>query len=119
MISLPSRRTQTFQRLMIIPNSVNPTTDNRHIITNFSHNISVQGTLNLKIKVIYHKKFLKNTSSIPEGEPFGILLDCTNFYMEAGGPKYNTMSITIGGVTEFEVFNVQAYSGYVVWATVC
>ena len=67
----------------------------------------------MKIKAIYYKKFLKNTSSIPEGEPFGTLPDRTNFYTEAGGQKYDTVSITIDGVAEFEVFNVQAYSGYI------
>ena len=77
---------------------------------------SFQGTSNItaSIKAIYHdKSFIQSTSSIPENTTFGIILDRTSFYAESGGQEYDTGSITIDGVAEFEVTNVQSYSGYV------
>ncbi len=44
---------------------------------------------------------------------FGILLDKTSFYAEAGGQEYDTGNIVIDGVADFEVVNVQAYNGYI------
>jgi alanyl-tRNA synthetase len=49
---------------------------------------------------------------------FGIILDRTNFYAEAGGQEHDTGSIVIdnasnGEVAEFEVSGVQAFSGYI------
>ena len=66
------------------------------------------------MKVIYHeKKFLKSTTELVEGSTFGILLDQTSFYAEAGGQEYDTGSITIDGVAEFAVENVQVFNGYI------
>lgn len=44
---------------------------------------------------------------------FGVLLDRTNFYAEAGGQLYDTGAITIDGQMEFAVEAVQSYRGYV------
>ncbi|KAL5507592.1 ALA1 [Sanghuangporus vaninii] len=72
------------------------------------------GTINATVKAIYHdKSFKDSTEGITEDTMFGIILDRTNFYAEAGGQEYDTGSITIDGAAEFEVTNVQAYSGYV------
>ncbi|KAF2459729.1 tRNA synthetases class II (A)-domain-containing protein [Lineolata rhizophorae] len=66
------------------------------------------------VKAIYHKKkFLNSTSEVPEGEQFGVLLDRTCFYAEAGGQEYDTGKILIDGVAEVDVQNVQGYAGYV------
>ena len=66
------------------------------------------------MKVVYHdRKLLTSTSDIPEGTTFGVLLDKTSFYAEAGGQEYDTGNIVIDGVADFEVEDVQAYSGYV------
>ncbi|KAL9110029.1 MAG: hypothetical protein Q9227_005368 [Pyrenula ochraceoflavens] len=74
------------------------------------------GRENIKahIKAIYHaKKFLDDTSSIPQGEQMGLILDRTNFYAEQGGQEYDTGKIIIDGKAELEVENVQVYAGYV------
>ncbi|KIM70344.1 hypothetical protein SCLCIDRAFT_19240 [Scleroderma citrinum Foug A] len=72
------------------------------------------GTINARVKGIFHnRQFLPSTSTISEGANFGILLDRTSFYAEAGGQEYDTGNIVIDGVCDFEVTNVQAYSGYV------
>ena len=64
--------------------------------------------------IFYNKTFLSSTSGIPEGHSFGLLLNRTNFYAEAGGQEYDTGNIVIDGVADFDVTNVQVYSGYVV-----
>ncbi|THH15470.1 hypothetical protein EW146_g5010 [Bondarzewia mesenterica] len=72
------------------------------------------GNIDATIKAIYHNKsFLGSTSSVPTDSTFGIILDCTNFYAEAGGQEYDTGSLVIDGVAEFEVIDVQAFNGYV------
>ncbi|KAF8342014.1 tRNA synthetases class II (A)-domain-containing protein [Cantharellus anzutake] len=72
------------------------------------------GDVTATIKAIYHeRKFLKSTAELPENAPFGVLLDKTSFYAEAGGQEYDTGSITIDGVAEFAVENVQVFNGYV------
>ncbi|EJD02604.1 uncharacterized protein FOMMEDRAFT_167809 [Fomitiporia mediterranea MF3/22] len=72
------------------------------------------GNITATVKAIYHdKSFVNHTGAISEDTTFGIILDKTNFYAEAGGQEYDTGSITIDGVAEFEVTNVQSYSGYV------
>ncbi|KZT56563.1 hypothetical protein CALCODRAFT_524254 [Calocera cornea HHB12733] len=72
------------------------------------------GNVTATIKAIYHNKaFHSSTSAIPEGAPFGILLDRTSFYAESGGQEYDTGSIIIDGKAEFDVQNVQVYNGYV------
>lgn len=67
-----------------------------------------------KIQAIYHaKKFHDSTSSIPEGDQIGLIVDKTNFYAEQGGQEYDTGRIVIDGQAELEVQNVQLYAGYV------
>ncbi|GAB7363537.1 hypothetical protein MBLNU230_g3805t1 [Neophaeotheca triangularis] len=67
-----------------------------------------------KITAIYHGgKFLENTSELPEGAQFGLILDRTNFYAEQGGQEYDTGRILIDGEAEVDVTNVQVYAGYV------
>ncbi|KAI6153792.1 tRNA synthetases class II (A)-domain-containing protein [Pisolithus tinctorius] len=72
------------------------------------------GNISAQVKgIFYNRQFLSSTSSIPEGANLGILLDRTSFYAEAGGQEYDTGNIVIDDVCDFEVTNVQAYSGYV------
>ncbi|KAG6332771.1 hypothetical protein ID866_6316 [Astraeus odoratus] len=72
------------------------------------------GNITAQVKgIFYGRQFLPSTSSIPEAANFGILLDRTSFYAEAGGQEYDTGNIVIDGFCDFEVTNVQAYSGYV------
>jgi alanyl-tRNA synthetase len=74
----------------------------------------VLGNHNGTVKSIYcNRKFLDSTSDIPEGTTFGLILDRTSFYAESGGQEYDTGSIVIDGVADFEVTNVQVFSGYV------
>ena len=63
--------------------------------------------------IFYDKAFFQTTKDIPEDATFGLILDKTCFYAEAGGQEYDTGNIVIDGVADFEVVNVQAYSGYV------
>ncbi|KAI0710193.1 tRNA synthetases class II (A)-domain-containing protein [Earliella scabrosa] len=73
-----------------------------------------QGNITAKVVAIYSKKaFLPSTEEIPEDASFGIILDRTSFYAESGGQEYDTGSIIIDGIAEFEVTNVQVYNGYV------
>ncbi|PAV18417.1 tRNA synthetase class II [Pyrrhoderma noxium] len=72
------------------------------------------GNVNATVKAIYlNKSFVDTTGDVSEDVTFGLVLDKTNFYAEAGGQEYDTGIITIDGVAEFEVTNVQSYSGYV------
>lgn len=59
---------------------------------------------------------MSSTAEIPGGASFGLLLDKTSFYAEAGGQEYDTGNIIINGVADFEVTNVQVYNGYVLHA---
>jgi len=82
--------------------------------TDDSAKYSLDGNVDAKIVAVYHNKsFTNSTSEIPEGEIFGILLDRTSFYAESGGQEYDTGSIIVDGVAEFEVTDVQVYNGYV------
>ncbi|PIL35624.1 hypothetical protein GSI_02352 [Ganoderma sinense ZZ0214-1] len=73
-----------------------------------------RGSINAKVVAIYNKKaFLRDTEAVPEDTTFGLILDRTSFYAEAGGQEYDTGSIIIDGVAEFEVTNVQVFNGYV------
>lgn len=66
------------------------------------------------MKAIFHEKtFPQTTSEIPENASFGLILDRTSFYAEAGGQEYDTGNIVIDGSADFEVSNVQVYNGYV------
>ncbi|KIY74247.1 hypothetical protein CYLTODRAFT_427840 [Cylindrobasidium torrendii FP15055 ss-10] len=72
------------------------------------------GNIDAKIVALYHdKKFPKSTKEIPEGAAFGIILDNTSFYAEAGGQEADTGNIVIDGAADFDVADVQVYSGYV------
>ena len=72
------------------------------------------GNVNAIIKAIfYQKQFVPSTNEIPENSTFGIILDRTSFYAEAGGQEYDTGNIVIDGLADFEVTNVQIYNGYV------
>lgn len=72
------------------------------------------GNVNAVVKAIFHEKqFLQSTSEIPENSTFGIILDRTSFYAEAGGQEYDTGNIVIDGLADFEVTNVQTYNGYI------
>jgi alanyl-tRNA synthetase len=73
------------------------------------------GDISATVKAIFHNKsFVDSTSTIPGGSSFGVILDRTSFYAEAGGQEYDTGNIVIDGVADFEVTNVQVYNGYVV-----
>ncbi|KAK4692244.1 alanyl-tRNA synthetase, partial [Lecanoromycetidae sp. Uapishka_2] len=66
------------------------------------------------IRAIYRDtNFLKNTSDIPQGLQFGVLLDKTNFYAESGGQEWDTGKLVIDGVAEMAVTDVHSYGGYV------
>lgn len=72
------------------------------------------GNISAAVKAIYHeRKFLPSSSEIPEDTTFGVLLDKTSFYAEAGGQEYDTGNIVIDGVADFEVEDVQVFNGYV------
>lgn len=82
--------------------------------TNACHSSLVLGNTTGKVKAIYQKsKFVKDSSELEAGSPFGLLLDQTNFYAESGGQENDTGSITIDGEADFEVTDVQVYNGYV------
>ena len=63
--------------------------------------------------IFYNKAFVQSTSVIPKDTTFGLLLDRTSFYAESGGQEYDTGNIVVDGVADFDVTNVQVYSGYV------
>jgi alanyl-tRNA synthetase len=70
------------------------------------------------VAIFYDKSFRQSTLAIPKNAAFGIIMDRTNFYAEAGGQEYDTGNIVIDGATgadiaEFEVSSVQVFSGYV------
>ncbi|KAF8647172.1 hypothetical protein AX16_007002 [Volvariella volvacea WC 439] len=74
----------------------------------------LSGNVDARIKAIfYNKSFLASTADIPEGATFGLVLDKTSLYAEAGGQEYDTGNIVIDGVADFEVTNVQVFNGYV------
>lgn len=77
----------------------------------------LKGVLKCTVKALYHgKKFFANTSELPEGEHFGVLLDKTNFYSESGGQESDTGRLIIDNVVEVDVRNVQSYGGYILHA---
>ena len=68
-----------------------------------------------KVKAIFQAhKFVRESGALPESAaPFGILLDRTNMYAEAGGQQADTGSLVIDGQAAFEVTDVQVANGYV------
>jgi alanyl-tRNA synthetase len=72
------------------------------------------GNITAHVKAIYYNKaFVKSTANIDSSDTLGVLLDRTSFYAESGGQEYDTGSIIIDGEAEFEVIDVQTFSGYV------
>ncbi|TFY60907.1 hypothetical protein EVG20_g7252 [Dentipellis fragilis] len=72
------------------------------------------GNITATVKALYHNKsFVSSTADIPTDASFGVLLDRTSFYAEAGGQEYDTGNIVVDGAADFEVTNVQVYNGYV------
>ncbi|CAF9938183.1 Alanine--tRNA ligase [Imshaugia aleurites] len=66
------------------------------------------------IKSLYRdKNFMQNTSNLPQGLPFGVLLKKTNLYAESGGQECDTGKLVIDGVVEMAITNVRSYGGYV------
>lgn len=63
--------------------------------------------------IYYNQEFINDTSSVPEGAQFGVVLDRTNFYAESGGQENDTGSIMIDEKAELSVQDVQQYGGYV------
>jgi alanyl-tRNA synthetase len=88
---------------------------NRYNVMPFINtHITVLGNSSGRItSVFYDKSFKDSTEGIPDGATFGLILDRTNFYAEAGGQEYDTGNIVIDGVADFEVTNVQVFNGYV------
>lgn len=102
-----------YPKPMICPNTVS----GLHLFKTNSETVSSAlelGNITAKVKGIYYnREFLGSTTNIPDSANFGILLDRTSFYAEAGGQEYDTGNIVIDGACDFEVTNVQVYSGYV------
>ena len=70
--------------------------------------------INGTVKAIYvNGKFAEKASSDEHHGRFGILLDRTNFYAEQGGQQFDTGTLTIDGVADFAVEDVQVFGGYV------
>ena len=74
----------------------------------------VHGDITSHIKAIFHNKsFIQSTSNLPHDTLFGLILDRTSFYAEAGGQECDTGNIVIDGIADFDVTDVQAFSGYI------
>lgn len=64
--------------------------------THIGLSLTIAATAGIKatVKSIYHdSKFFMSTSEVPAGVSFGIILDKTNFYAEAGGQEWDTGSL--------------------------
>lgn len=78
---------------------------------------SVPGSLSSQIKAIYRKggrgTFVDNTLELDDMESFGLLLEETNFYAEAGGQEHDIGRIVSADSNdEFTVIEVQDHRGY-------
>jgi alanyl-tRNA synthetase len=74
-----------------------------------------KGDSNGKVTLIYDgKNFVKSSKEVPSGQPFGLMLDHTNFYAEQGGQIADAGKIIIDGIAEFKVLDVQSFGGHVV-----
>ena len=71
------------------------------------------GILSTILSLYRDKKFIQNTSGVPQDLPFGVLLDQTNLYAESGGQECDTGKLVIDGVAEMAIRNVYSYGGYV------
>ncbi|KAJ7594826.1 tRNA synthetases class II (A)-domain-containing protein [Mycena floridula] len=72
------------------------------------------GNITASVKALFHEKqFHSSTTTIPADASFGVILDRTSFYAEAGGQEYDTGNIVVDGLADFEVANVQSFNGYV------
>ncbi|KAL4899546.1 tRNA synthetases class II (A)-domain-containing protein [Aspergillus multicolor] len=74
-----------------------------------------KGSIQSTVQALYYNhEFIKSTSEVfPNGAQFGVVLDKTNFYAEAGGQIFDTGRLTINGVADFSVGDVQSYGGYI------
>lgn len=73
-----------------------------------------KGAILSTVKSLYRdKKLMQNTSDLPQGLAFGVLLDKTNLYAESGGQEYDTGKLVIDGVADMTIRNVHSYGGYV------
>jgi alanyl-tRNA synthetase len=74
----------------------------------------VHGDVTSRIQAIFHNKaFVQSTAELPSDTKIGLILDRTSFYAEAGGQECDTGNIVIDGVADFNVADVQVFSGYV------
>ncbi|PWN90564.1 hypothetical protein FA10DRAFT_267018 [Acaromyces ingoldii] len=74
------------------------------------------GNVTATVKAIYQSGGFYQSSDSPnvdKEKPLAILLDKTNFYAEAGGQQADTGSIVIDGKSDFQVEDVQSFSGYI------
>ena len=73
-----------------------------------------KGAIWSTIKSLYRDKtFMYSTSELPQGLPFGVLLDKTNLFAESGGQECDTGRLVIQGVAEMAINSVYSYGGYV------
>ncbi|KAJ2989883.1 Alanine--tRNA ligase, partial [Globomyces sp. JEL0801] len=67
-----------------------------------------------KIQAIYYEgKFVDSINADDTNERFGIILDQTCFYAEQGGQQYDIGNLSIDGIVDFNVEDVQIFGGYV------
>ncbi|EGG07496.1 uncharacterized protein MELLADRAFT_48072 [Melampsora larici-populina 98AG31] len=71
-------------------------------------------TINATVKAIFQAgEFYSSSKELKSGEPFGVILDKTNFYAEQGGQENDTGTLIIEGEMIFDVEDVQVFNGYV------
>lgn len=84
-------------------------------ITDDSAKFSKGSTAGKILRFFYNGEFIETTATIPSGEPFGVLLDKTNMYAEAGGQVADIGRLTSKDEeTKFRVADVQANQGYII-----
>jgi alanyl-tRNA synthetase len=73
-----------------------------------------KGAITSKIQYIFDgEKLVKSTEGLKPKQPFGILLDKTNFYAQSGGQIFDTGKLLVDDVAEFKVLDVQTHAGYI------
>eukprot|EP00177_Eucheuma_denticulatum_P004235 GFKZ01007676.1.p1 GENE.GFKZ01007676.1~~GFKZ01007676.1.p1 ORF type:complete len:966 (+),score=180.97 GFKZ01007676.1:311-3208(+) len=90
--------------------NITPTDDNAKYVWNENPQVVV--------KAIFgggRGNFLESTESIEPGNPFGVVLDSTSFYAEAGGQVADVGALkdSAGDVSLFDVKTVQVFGGFV------